>query len=188
MSAAAPDGIAGYGRVARGLHWLIAALLVIVVAFGWAAGEAPRGTPPRDLLLLLHRSIGLVILAAMLGRLLWRWRHHPAPPLPQTVGGAEQALAGLTHFVLYVVLIAMPLAGYINAAAAGHTVSLFGLVAIPPLLPAENRLSQIAIAIHLAGQYAVYAFVALHVIGALYHGVLRRDLVLDRMLPRRGAA
>jgi cytochrome b561 len=82
----------------------------------------------------------------------------------------------------------MPLAGYVNAAAADHPVSFFGIAAIPPLLPTDNRLSQIAIAIHLVGQYAVYAFVALHVTGALYHGVLRRDGVLDRMLPRRRAA
>ncbi|HEY1258775.1 MAG TPA: cytochrome b [Stellaceae bacterium] len=186
MSASAPATTAGYGRVARGFHWLIAALLVIVVAFGWAAAAAPLSTPPRAPLLLLHRSIGLTILAAMVLRALWRWRH-PPPPLPQAVGRAQRTLAGLTHFSLYLVLIAMPLAGYVNAAAADHPVSFFGIAAIPPLLPTDNRLSQIAIAIHLVGQYAVYAFVALHVTGALYHGVLRRDGVLDRMLPRRRA-
>lgn len=185
MTSTRPEPVAGYGRVARSLHWLVAALLVIVVAFGWAAENAPQNTPPRDSLLLLHRSIGIVILAAMLCRVLWRWRH---PPPPQTLGRAETALAGLTHLALYLVLLAMPLAGYVNAAAAGHPVSLFGVVAIPPLLPADNRVSQMAIAVHLAGQYAVYAFVALHVAGALYHGVLRRDRVLDRMLPRRRPA
>jgi cytochrome b561 len=178
---------AGYGRVAYGFHWLVAALLVIVVAIGWAAEVAPLSTPPRASLLLLHRSIGLAILAAMVLRALWRWRD-PPPPLPQTVGRMERALAALTHVALYLVLIAMPLAGYVNAAAADHPASFFGIAAIPPLLPANARLSQIAIAVHLAGQYAAYAFVALHVTGALYHGVLRRDGVLDRMLPRRRAA
>ncbi len=138
-------------------------------------------------MLLLHRSIGLTILAAMLLRLLWRWRH-PAPPLPAHLRPVEAALAHLTHAALYVIFIAMPLAGYVNAAAAGHAVSLFGLVAIPPLLPPDPRLSQIAIAIHLIGQYFVYLFVAAHVAAALYHGIFRRDGVLQRMLPlaRRG--
>ena len=82
----------------------------------------------------------------------------------------------------------MPLAGYLNATAAGHAVSFFGLISIPALLPIDQRVSQLAIAVHLLGQYAVYGLVALHVIGALYHGMVRRDGVLERMLPhRRGA-
>jgi cytochrome b561 len=79
----------------------------------------------------------------------------------------------------------MPLAGYLNAAAAGHAVSVFGLVSIPPLMPENDRLSQIAIAIHLVGQYFVYLFVGLHVVAALRHGVLKRDGILERMLPVR---
>lgn len=187
MSGAATIPAAGYGAVARGLHWLVAGLVVLVVAFGWAAEAAPHSTAARGSLLFLHRSIGLVILAAMVLRALWRWRR-PPPALPQSVGALETVLAELTHLALYVVLIAMPLAGYLNAAAAQHPVSFFGLADIPPLVPADRRLSQIAIAVHLAGQYALYAFVALHVAGALYHAALRRDGVLDRMLPRRRTA
>lgn len=87
----------------------------------------------------------------------------------------------------------MPLAGYINASAAGHAVSLFGLVSIPPLTPENGRLSQAAIAVHLVGQYLVcqylvYCFVALHIAGALLHGVVGGDGVLERMLPVRRAS
>lgn len=173
---------ASYDRIARALHWLVAALAVIVVTLGWAIESAPRNTPTRDLLLLLHRSVGLTILAAMLLRALWRWRH-PPPPLPASVARLERALARATHGVLYLLFIAMPLAGYVNAAAAGHAVSVFGTFSIPPLLPENTRLSQAAITVHLAGQYLVYLFVALHVGGALLHGLIRRDGVLDRMLP-----
>jgi cytochrome b561 len=133
-------------------------------------------------LLLWHRSLGLVILAAMLFRLAWRcW--HPPPPLPEDVPSLTAALARATHLTLYAVLIAMPLAGCVNAAAAGHAVSLFGLVLLPPLLPENGRLSQIAVAIHLAAQYLLYFFVLLHVVGAAYHGLVRRDGVFERMLP-----
>ena len=61
--------------------------------------------------------------------------------------------------VLYLIFILMPLAGYLNAAAAGHAVNFFGIVSIPPLLPENGRLSQVAIAIHLVGQYPLYLFV-----------------------------
>jgi cytochrome b561 len=114
----------------------------------------------------------------------WRW-HHPAPPLPLTVTRVEMVLARSTHLTLYVILIVIPLAGYLNAAAAGHAVSLFGILRIPPCLPENDRVSQAAIAVHLVGQYVLYLFVALHTAGALYHGVIRRDGVLDRMLPTR---
>jgi len=174
----------GYDRVARATHWLLAALAVIVVSFGWASEAAPRNTAARDNLLLLHRSLGLVILALVVFHILWRLRHR-APPLPATVGRLQRAVAHLTQSGLEAIFLIMPLAGYVNAAAAGHPVSLFGVVAIPPLLPVDERLSQFAIAVHLLGQYLVYLLVALHVTGALHHALIRRDGVLDRMLPPR---
>jgi cytochrome b561 len=164
------------------VHWLVAGLAAGVVALGWAMLAAPVNTPIGDLLLLSHRSVGLLILAAMLFRLFWRWRHRP-PPLPQSVPPLAAALAHATHRSLYAILIAMPLAGYVNAAAAGHPVSLFGLVSLPPLLPENLRLSQAAIAVHLAGQYLFYGFVLLHIAGALYHAIVRHDGVVERMLP-----
>ena len=79
----------------------------------------------------------------------------------------------------------MPLTGLLNAAASGHPVGFFGLFAIPPFLPQDPRLSQIAVAIHLAGQFVVYALVAIHIAAALTHRFVRRNRVLDRMLPLR---
>jgi cytochrome b561 len=183
---AAPRGVATYDSTAQAVHWLVAALAVIAVPLGWAIAGAPRNTPQRDLILLLHRSVGLTILAAMVFRTGWRW-HHPPPPLPPVLPRLERAVARLTHFVLYLFLVLMPLAGYLNAAAAGHTVDLFGVVSIPPLLPENDRLSQVAIAIHLVGQYPLYLFVALHIAGALLHGAIRRDGIVERILPIRRA-
>lgn len=173
-----------YGTVARAVHWLIACLAVIVVTLGWAAISTPRNTIPHDRLLLLHRSVGLTIFGLMLFRAVWRW-WRPPPPLPSGLRRSDAGLARLTHFGLYAIFLAMPLAGCVNAAAAGHSVSFFGLVSIPPLAPADPRLSQWAIALHLLGQYLAYLFVFAHVLGALYHGAIKRDGILDRMLPRR---
>jgi hypothetical protein len=109
--------------------------------FLWAGrSEGPRSTPTRDLLLVLHPSVGLIMLATMLLRAGWRWRH-PAPPLPVGLAPLDVALARCTHVLLYLIFIGMPIAGLVNAAAAGHSVSLFGVLSIPPLLPENDRLA-----------------------------------------------
>jgi cytochrome b561 len=177
-----PIEIATYGPVAQALHWLVAALAIAVVLLGWSMLGAPRESGSRDLLLLLHRSIGLLILLMMLVRLLWR-RLHPPPPLPVEFPRLEAFAAHVDHALLYILFIAMPVSGYLNAAAAGHSVSLFGLAVIPPLIGTDERLSQIAIALHLAGQFAIYALVGLHVAAALMHRFIRRNSILERMLP-----
>ncbi|HZT88096.1 MAG TPA: cytochrome b [Stellaceae bacterium] len=189
VAAAAPAPVPGYTGVARFLHWLIASLTVIAVGFGLAIPQAPHNTHSRELLLLLHRSIGLTILGLMVARALWR-TGHPPPHLPVTLRRMQVGLARATHAALYLLLIGMPITGYLNAAAAGLPVSFFGIAAIPPLIAENDRLSQIAIALHLAGQYLVYLLVLLHTAAALHHGIVRRDGVLELMLPprRRGGA
>jgi len=178
------NGEQRYDGVAQSLHWLIAALAIAVATLGLLIPEAPRGSEWRDFVLLWHRSIGMAILLAMVGRILWRLGHKP-PPLPPSLGPIEAFLAHATHALLYLAFLAMPLAGYLNTAASGHSLNLFGLVTIPPLLPENERLAQVAIGLHLVGQFAVYGFVALHVAAALMHGVVRRDGVFSRMLPAR---
>jgi cytochrome b561 len=179
-----PVPAATYDPVARGLHWLIAGLAVIVVALGWGIPGAARETGSREVLLLLHRSIGLLIIAVMLARALWRLGH-PPPPLPSSLALIERLAAHANHLLLYVFFVVQPVSGYVNAAAAGHSVNLFGIVAIPPLLPEDGRLSQIANAVHLVGQFVVYALVAVHVVAALMHALIRRDGIFERMLPLR---
>src|SRR6266850_7112369 len=108
IAAMRPRGAASNDRVAQAVHWLVAALAVSVIWLGWGIAWAPRNTPRRDLFVLIHESVGLIILAAMMFRAWWRWRHSP-PPLPPTLARHEAALAQLTHFTLYGLLLVMPL-------------------------------------------------------------------------------
>jgi len=179
-----PIEIECYGPVARAVHWAVAALAFVVVGLGWAILGSPRGGDWRELLLFLHRSVGLLILALMVFRTVWRLTH-PPPPFPSGFPRIEAAAAHADHALLYVVFLVMPLTGLLNAAAAGHPVRVFGLLAIPPLLREDSILAQVVIAIHLVGQFGVYALVAVHVAAALMHRFVRRNRILDRMLPLR---
>ena len=182
-----PIEIACYDPVARAVHWLVAGLAVVVVSLGLAIPGAPRESESRELLLLLHRSVGLVILALMVFRACWRLAH-PPPPLPAGFPQIEALAAHADHYLLYLLFLVMPLSGYLNAAAAGHSVSFFGLARIPPLVPESQILSQAANAVHLTGQFLIYALVGVHVAAALMHAIVRRNGILERMLPLRRIA
>ncbi|HUI34438.1 MAG TPA: cytochrome b [Stellaceae bacterium] len=174
-----------YDPVTRFLHWLNAILATIAIALAYGISGAPRHSAAREWLLTLHGSVGIAILAVVLFWAGWRLRHR-APPLWPVLTRLEVVLAHATQAALFLLFIAMPISGYLILAAAGHPVRLFGLVAIPPMVPQSGRLAQAAMALHLTGEFLIYGFLALHVAAALMHAFIRRDGVFERMLPRRG--
>jgi cytochrome b561 len=173
-----------YDPIARGFHWLNVILAVAAIALAYGISGAPRHSEAREWLLMLHGSVGIAILALMLTWAGWRLGH-PSPPLRPLLTGIEVWLARATQAAIFLLFVAMPLTGYTILAASGHTVSFFGVVAIPPLVPQSGRLAQMALALHLTGQLLIYGLVAMHVGAALMHGFIRRDGILERMLPRR---
>lgn len=172
-----------YDAVTRRLHWLNAILALVTMLLAWGVLGAPRYGTARGWLLMLHGSLGIAILVLMLFWTGWRLRHG-SPPLRPALRWMEVALARATQAVIVVLFVSMPISGYVGLAAAEVPVTLFGLVAIPPLVPSSFLLSQVAIALHLLGEFLIYGLVALHIGAALMHGFIRRDGILERMLPR----
>ena len=179
---AARVGDAAYDPVTRRVHWLNAIVALATIMLAWGILGAPRHSDARQWLIMLHVSFGIVTLALMLFWAGWRLRHR-SPPLRPVLHAVEIVLARLTHAAIFLLFVAMPVSGYVSLAAAGKTVRLFGIIAIPPLVAESGRLSQAAIALHLLGQFLIYGLVALHVGAALMHGFIRRDGILEKMLP-----
>lgn len=173
-----------YDPVTRRIHWLNAVLIAVTIALAWGIIGAPRHEAARAWLIALHGSCGIAVLAVMLFWAGWRMRH-PSPPLRPVLRAHEAWLARATQGAIFLLLVGMPLTGYISLAAAGVPLRLFGLVDLPLLTPESGRLSQVAIALHLLGEFLIYALVALHIAAALMHGLARRDGILERMLPPR---
>lgn len=169
---------ARYTGIAQSLHWLTTAMLFLMLPFVWVAENFPPGST-RVFWYLLHESFGICIFLLVLARLTWR-SVHPAPPLPDGEPKALRFLSGATHWLLYAVLLVMPVSGYLIA-SNGQAVPFFGLPL--PGLPKNDRLALWADTVHVYCQFAVYALVILHIAGTVWHVAVRRDGLLDRMLP-----
>jgi cytochrome b561 len=172
-----------YGRVAVALHWIVAACLVFSVTLGLIIGNVEE-SEATERVLAVHKSFGITIFVLVCIRLGWRLTH-PAPPLPATMPAYQRLAAELTHGLLYVTLLAMPVAGYIAVAARGRETRFFGLFEVPQWAPLSRILSQNATTVHVYGQYVLYALLAAHIGAALYHRFVLKDDVLARMWPGR---
>jgi cytochrome b561 len=170
-----------WGAVAQLLHWLIVVLIVVQVTLALMADDLPLGMK-KLALLARHKSVGITILMLAILRLAWRW-FNPTPQLPPTLRSWEQTLARLTHFLLYALLFAMPLSGWLMSSARGFPVSWFGYFQLPDLVPKNHALYEALVTTHDSLAWVLGAVVALHVAAALKHHFMLRDDVLRRMLP-----
>jgi len=173
-----------YSPLARTFHWVSAALMFAVVPIAWYMTTLERTDPSREDWYSLHKSIGITILVLSILRVIWSQLDH-RPTLTGILQPLQAASAHVAHILLYVMLIAMPVSGYLMSAAGGHPVVIFGLFTIPPLVPVSHDLSRLGALLHDAGQWAVYGLVSLHVLATGYHTFVRRDGILGRMLPWR---
>jgi cytochrome b561 len=141
-----------------------------------------RDTKP-DTLINLHLSFGIVILAIAALRLGWRLTHAEPPPEDGLPPWQVQS-ARIVHWLLYLLLFVVPILGWMNASFRGFPVTLFGLIELPKLMATRTPGFAWTGDVHgLLATYALLALVGLHAAAALYHGLVRRDRVLQRMLP-----
>ncbi len=169
-----------YGPTAKALHWLTMALLTVQYAIGWIMPGVKRGMTP-DSLMNLHISIGVVILALVLARFLWRL-FHPVPPEPGLTRWQNQGSTAL-HLALYALVIVTTLSGWVYASMRGWSLSLFGLVPLPALVAEGSAIGRTIGELHQILIWVLLAAIGQHVAAALLHLLVYRDRVMQRMLP-----
>ena len=172
-----------WGPVSQAFHWLIVLLIVGLAVVGLSMGELPK-TPKYFWVYTAHKSIGLTVLALVVARLAWRVYAGKPEPVPGTPTW-QQRIANITHWVLYAVILAMPLSGWLYDSASGLRPFLwFGLVNVPKLVAPDEGLRDLAHEAHEWGFWVLLALVLAHAGAALYHHLFQRDATLARMLPR----
>ncbi|MGH7019945.1 MAG: cytochrome b [Brevundimonas sp.] len=170
-----------YSTVSLILHWVIALAVVAQVVL-IVAHDATEGPLSREFV-QTHKAVGLTILVLTLARIGWRLAN-PLIALPVEMPKWERVLSRTTQISFYVVLLVMPLTGWLASSAAGREISWFGLFQWP-LLPigggreAAGRFMDV----HEAVALLLFLLIFLHVAGALKHQFINRDNVLHRMIP-----
>ncbi len=171
----------GYGAVAVTLHWAV----VMLVVGAWLTGQfgdvLPRG-PQREAGQFIHIFLGLSIVALAAARLAWRVTD-PPPPEDKPLGRWSEWAARATHYVLYALLMAVPVAGVALQFARGHALPVFGLFEIASPWTADRGFAHDVKELHEVLANALLILVGLHAAAALVHHSVLHDRTLVRMLP-----
>lgn len=163
---------------ARVLHWLMAVMIVSMLFIG--VGMVTSVSERHDWLLRIHKPIGIAILLLAVLRLIVRLRN-PPPPLPADLPAVQKWAAYASHYLLYALMLAIPLVGWAMLSAGGYPVMLSHSLRLPPIFPVSA--TAFAILRHAHAWLAMLLFLTFlaHLGAALYHGLIRRDGVLSSM-------
>jgi len=169
-----------YGTTAKVLHWVIVALLVVQYLIGWLMPGIHRGMKP-GAAMTFHISIGITILVLIVLRLAWRLTH---PVAPESSLPPWQRLSSETvHWLLYILVLATTLTGWLFTSFRGWGVSFFYLAPMPMLASENAAAGKIIDGLHQAAEWTLLVLIGLHIAAGLAHLFIYRDRVMQRMLP-----
>ncbi|HET9534661.1 MAG TPA: cytochrome b [Mesorhizobium sp.] len=171
-----------YPATSKLLHWLVAVCVLTTAPVAIAMTRVGEG-PTQDVLYDLHKSLGVTILILMILRLINRLAVG-APIADPGIKPWQKTVSSAVHTSFYVLLLAMPVVGYIATSAYGAPIPFFGLFNVPPIVDKNEALATQLFTIHRWVGWLLIVLVLTHVGAALYHYFIRRDKVLQRMLPR----
>jgi cytochrome b561 len=174
---------ARYTTTAVALHWLVAVLIVCGFTLGLSMVPLPLSKRKLEWY-SLHKSIGITVFLLTCLRFLWRISHTP-PPLPPMPQWQRRATV-VTHVALYVLLLLIPVSGWLYSSATGVQVAYLGLVPLPDLVPKDRAVAAVLRACHVTLNFTLLGLVCVHAAAALMHHFVDRDTVLWRMLPFAG--
>jgi cytochrome b561 len=170
-----------YGATAKVFHWLIVALLIVQFPLGWFMPDIHRGMKPGDAM-TFHISFGITILALIVLRLFWRITHPVAPE--SSLPAWQQLISEAVHWLLYALVFATTVTGWLFASHRGWSISLFFAKPLPMLTSEGSFLASIG-RWHGTMEWALLLMIGSHVAAAMAHTFIFRDRIMQRMLPEK---
>ena len=171
-----------YTKTAKILHWLMAILLFGLLALGFYMHDLPL-SPDKLKLYSWHKWAGVTAFLLVAFRLFWRVTHRP-PALPESMPKIMQFAAHAGHLMLYLLMIAIPLSGWLMSSAKGFQTVYFGVLPIPDLLDKNKEVGDLLALVHKSLNLLFVAVLAGHIGAALKHHFIDKDDILTRMLPK----
>jgi cytochrome b561 len=171
-----------YGAIAMALHWGVLVLVLGAWLTGQFGDELPRGAA-RDADLFAHMSLGLAIIGFVIARLFWRLSDPPPAPERSPLGAWGEWASKAAHYLIYLALFAVPIAGIVVQFARGHALPIFGLFEIASPWLADRPFAHDVKEVHEVLANCMLALIGLHAAAALVHHHIFRDRTLLRMLP-----
>ena len=179
-----PSTTDSYDKVMRAIHWTTLLLITGVFVTIWSADPRLVGRANALLIVQIHRSLGLTVCALTIFRLAWRW-HARIPPLPGDLPTIQRWAARANEGLIYVLLLAQPVVGLLYSNSYGIQVNLFLMVQLPTVIAHDPAFGETLGALHNFLGYSLLALIGAHAAAALFHHFIRRDDVLNAMLPVR---
>ena len=173
-----------YTRTAITLHWIIALLIFTAFPLGVYMHDLPL-SPDKLRLYSWHKWIGVTVFLLAILRLSWRSTHHP-PPLPAAMPSWEKFAAQAVHYLLYALILVIPLSGWLMSSAKGVQTVWFGVLPLPNLVSKNKELGDLLMEVHESLNFLLLGLVFAHIGAALKHHFIERDDILIRMLPFLG--
>ena len=170
-----------YTATAKLLHWLMAALLFGLLALGFYMHDLPL-SPTKLQIYSWHKWAGVTAFLLVSFRLFWRLTHRP-PALPESMPRLMQFAAHAGHLLLYVLMVAIPLSGWLMSSAKGFQTVYFGILPIPDLLDKNKELGDLLALVHKSLNLLFVAVLAGHIGATLKHHFIDKDDILIRMAP-----
>lgn len=171
-----------YNRTAIFLHWLIALGILGTLALGFYMVDLPL-SPNKLQLYAWHKWAGMSILVLSIVRLAWRLSH-PAPALPADMSPMLRLAAHAGHWLLYALMLAIPMSGWLMSSVQGFTVVWFGVITLPDLVPQNAELGALLRTVHIVLNWSLILTLVGHIGAALHHHLIKKDEVMRRMLPQ----
>lgn len=168
-----------YSTPAIVLHWLVALLIFVAFPLGLYMADLPL-SPEKLKLISYHKWIGVTVFMLAGLRVVWRLTHTP-PPLPASVAGWQRRASAVAHGLLYLLILVIPISGWLMSSAKGVQTVWFGVLPLPDLIGKDKALGHLLEEVHETLNYTLLALVVLHVAGALQHHFIERQPFLQRM-------